>query len=236
MLIFFPVIVLASLFGKVTGGNVIYGLCRLWSDIFCLLTGVYHRNIYESPHDKSRSYIFVSNHISYMDIPAIMKSVRSQHVRVLGKAEMGKIPIFGYIYKSAVVTVDRESAVHRLRSIRTLKSVLNKGISVFICPEGTFNTTSQPLKSFYDGAFRIAIETQTPIKPLLFLDTYDRLSYKSIFSFTPGRSRTIFIDEVDVSGYSISEAHLLKEKVFTIMQAGLIRYKASWIGKAEPVD
>ncbi|MEO5648173.1 MAG: lysophospholipid acyltransferase family protein [Chitinophagaceae bacterium] len=236
MFLFFPAIVIASLFGKVSGGNVIYTICRLWADILCFLTGIRHINIYESPHDISRSYIFLSNHISYMDIPMIMKSVRKQHVRVLGKAGMGKIPVFGYIYKSAVVMVDRESASNRFRSIKVLKSVIKKGISVFICPEGTFNMGPEPLKSFYDGAFRIAIETQTPIKPLLFLDTYDRLSYESIFSFTPGKSRTVFLEEVDVSGYAISEVPLLKTKVYRIMKEALIRYNASWIGKEHYQD
>ncbi len=38
-----------------------------------------------------------------------------------------------------------------------------------VFPEGTFNMTTEPLKEFYDGAFRVAIETQTPVKPVLFL-------------------------------------------------------------------
>lgn len=229
MLLLFPFIVIASLFGSVNGGNMIYSICRLWADIFCILTGIIHTNIYETQHDLTASYIFLSNHISYMDIPAIMKSIRKQDVRVLGKSEMGKIPIFGYIYKSAVVMVNRESASNRFKSIKMLKAFLQKHISVFICPEGTFNMTAQPLKDFYEGAFRIAIETQTPIKPVLFLDTHDRLSYKSIFSFTPGRSRTVFLKEIDVQGYSIAEAPLLKLKVYKIMEEALIRYNASWI-------
>jgi 1-acyl-sn-glycerol-3-phosphate acyltransferase len=40
-------------------------------------------------------------------------------------------------------------------------------------PEGTFNETNAPLKDFYDGAFRIAIETKTAVKPVLFLDAYE---------------------------------------------------------------
>ena len=49
-----------------------------------------------------------------------------------------------------------------------------------VFPEGTFNMTTQPLKEFYDGAFRVAIETQTPVKPVLFLDAYSRMHYESI--------------------------------------------------------
>ncbi|MEJ7671377.1 MAG: 1-acyl-sn-glycerol-3-phosphate acyltransferase [Chitinophagaceae bacterium] len=93
------------------------------------------------------------------------------------------------------MSVDRNNAENRTRSVLTLKSIIKKQISVFICPEGTFNVTHKPLKEFYNGAFKIAIETQTPIKPILFLDTYDRLNYTSIFSLSPGRSRAVFLEE-----------------------------------------
>ena len=117
-----------------------------------------------------------------MDIPIIMKAIRNQPFRILGKSEMAKIPVFGFLYQHAVVMVDRSSAKKRAESVEHLKLFIRKGISVVIAPEGTFNMTNNPLKEFYDGAFRIAIETQTPIKPILFLDTYHRMHYKSIFT------------------------------------------------------
>jgi 1-acyl-sn-glycerol-3-phosphate acyltransferase len=125
--------------------------------------------------------------------------------------------------------VDRGSAEHRSRSVRQLKSVLKKGISIFIFPEGTFNETHQPLKHFYDGAFKIAIETGTPIRPVLFLDTYDRLRYDSLFRFRPGRSRAVFLREVQVSGMTSNDVEKLKSEVFKLMESGLIEWKASWI-------
>ncbi len=164
-----------------------------------------------------------------MDIPVLMTAFRHQHIRVLGKAEMTKIPIFGFIYKNAVVTVDRSDAAHRAKSVITLKSVIRKNISVVIAPEGTFNMTHAPLKEFYDGAFKIAIETQTPIKPVIFLDAYDRLHYKSIFSLTPGRSRAVYLEEIKVEGLQKADAVALKQKVYNVMEAALIKYKASWI-------
>src|SRR5690606_24017645 len=102
--------------------------------------------------------------------------------------------------KNAIVTVDRSSIQNRAESIRILKSILSKGISVVVFPEGTFNMTNKPLKEFYDGAFRLAIETQTPIKPVLFLDTYSRMHYNSIFAMTPGKSRIVYLDEISVEG------------------------------------
>jgi 1-acyl-sn-glycerol-3-phosphate acyltransferase len=200
----------------------------LWGDLWYFLIGIRHKNIYESPLEKDKQYIFVANHISYLDAPMIVKSLR-RPIRALGKSEMSKVPVFGFIYRRAVVMVDRRDAERRAQSVRILKSVLRRGISVFIFPEGTFNLTKKPLKSFFDGAFRIAIETQTPIKPLLFLDAYNRMNHKSIFSLNPGKSRTIFLETIDVDRYTMADVERLKQDVYALMERKLIEYGARWI-------
>ena len=232
LLVIFPLVVIASFFGKIAGGNFIYWLCHRWSDFVLLMLGIFHRNSFETSHDCTKQYVFVFNHSSFLDIPILFKSVRRQHFRVLGKAEMAKIPLFGYIYKNAVVMVERDKAEKRAKSVKQLISVLRKGISVVISPEGTFNMSDKPLKEFYDGAFKIAIETKTPIKPILILDAYDRMHYRSIFSLNPGRSRSVFLEEVSVDGLTLNDVASLREKVYKLMEEGLIRYKASWINIA----
>ncbi|WP_153797545.1 lysophospholipid acyltransferase family protein [Foetidibacter luteolus] len=221
VLLFVPFSLLA---GKIKGGNYIYWLCNKWAKLWYFFTGIRHKEIYEAPHDKSRQYIFVANHSSYMDIPPIVRAIH-QPVRVLGKYEMVKYPIFGLIYRSAVVVVDRSSAEKRARSVRALKSALQKGISIFIFPEGTFNQTDKPLKEFFDGAFRIAIETKTPIKPLLFVDSEKRMHWRGFFELTPGPCRVVYLAEVDVSQYSPADIAVLKQKVHDVMEEGLIKYK-----------
>lgn len=207
---------------------MIYRLCMLWGDIWFFLVFIFHRNIYEQPLDKNKQYIFVGNHISYLDAPMVVKTLR-RPIRALGKTEMGKVPVFGFIYKYAVVRVDRSDAEHRAKSVRNMMSVLKKGISIIVFPEGTFNMTADPLKDFYDGAFRVAIDTQMPIKPIIFLDAYDRMSYKSIFSLTPGRNRAVFLEEVPVEGLTQKDVTMLKQKVYDLMDRKLREYKASWI-------
>jgi 1-acyl-sn-glycerol-3-phosphate acyltransferase len=228
MLVIFPFVIIASFFGRIRGGNMILRLCMLWADLWFPLIFIFIKRIYEAPHDKKRSYIFVTNHISYLDAAILVKAYR-QSVRPLGRVELSKIPVFGFIYRNAIVTVDRSSAANRSKSVRILKSIIKKGISVLVFPEGTFNMTDQPLKEFYDGAFRVAIETQTPVKPVLFLDAYSRLNYKSIFSLTPGRCRIVYLDEISVEGLTIADVPKLKEKVFVIMENKLKEYKAAWI-------
>ena len=125
MFIIFPFVLFAGLFlDRIKGGNIAYSLCRLWADFVLLLIGIFHRNIYEAPHNRKVPYIFVSNHNSYMDIPEMMKAIRRQPVRILAKAELGKMPVFGLIYKTAVVAVDRTSPESRIKSIKILKSYL----------------------------------------------------------------------------------------------------------------
>jgi 1-acyl-sn-glycerol-3-phosphate acyltransferase len=229
MLLVLPFVVVYSFYGPVRGGNLIYKACLLWDRCWMTMVGIRHKMLRGPAPDPEKQYVFVANHISYLDIPLILLVIRHHAFRVLGKAEMKKVPIFGYIYSQAVVMVDRSSPEQRSKSARELLGVLRQGISVFIFPEGTFNETHAPLKEFYDGAFRLAIETQTPIKPILFLDAYDRMHYSSIFNLNPGRLRTVFLPEVSVEGLTMDDLQSLKEKVFQVMEANLVRRRASWI-------
>ena len=199
----------------------------LWADLWFPLIFIWHKKIYETPHNKKKAYIFLSNHISYLDAAIIVKAYR-QPIRPLGKVEMSKVPVFGLIYRNAIVTVDRSSAANRANSVRILKSLINKGISVLVFPEGTFNMGTTPLKEFYDGAFRVAIETQTPIKPVLFLDAYRRMPYESMFLMTPGSSRIVYLDEISVAGYTLANMEILKDKVYNIIEKKLMDYDAAW--------
>lgn len=220
--------------GRIKGGNLVFAACKVWADLWFPMIFIRHRNIYEQPLDPDASYIFVANHISYLDAAIIPKTFR-RPVRPLGKVELARIPIFGFIYKNTIVTVDRSSAGNRAKSVQLLKSILRKGISVLVFPEGTFNTTGMPVKEFYDGAFRIAIETGTSIRPVLLLDTFERMHYSSIFSLTPGRNRCIFLEEIPVKGYSVKQTKQLRDRVQLLMQEKLKEYRAAWI-KDAPVS
>jgi len=227
MLLIFPFALIAGFFGRIKGGNMTIRLCMIWADLWFPLIFIWHKKIYEAPHDRKRSYIFVSNHISYLDAPILVKAYR-QPFRPLGKAEMSKVPVFGFIYRNAIVTVHRSNVHDRAKSVRILKSLINKGISVMVFPEGTFNMTTKPLKEFFDGAFRVAIETQTPVKPVLFLDAYRRMPYESLLLMTPGRSRIVYLEEIPVEGYTLADVGKLKDKVYDIMEKKLVEYDAGW--------
>jgi 1-acyl-sn-glycerol-3-phosphate acyltransferase len=212
-------------FGKAKLSKRIYKVCRYWAKTWYLFIGVWHKEIFESKHDFKTPHIFVANHNSYMDIPPIVQ-LKHQPIRPLGKFESSKIPIFGWVYRAAVILVDRSSPEKRAKSLRNLKAALHKRSSIFIFPEGTFSMTSeQPLKSFFNGAFKLAIEMQVPIQPILMIDAVDRMHYESIFSLTPGPNRVVYLPAIDVSKYNLEDIEKLKNEVYQMMDEGLRRYR-----------
>ncbi|KIC92727.1 lysophospholipid acyltransferase family protein [Flavihumibacter solisilvae] len=223
LLLLLPGFFIGSLFGRIKGGNLIYRICNWWSDAWLFLIGIRVPVIHEAEKSEHRPCIFVANHISYLDIPMIVKVIR-EPVRVLGKQEMAKIPVFGFVYRNAVVMVDRKDTSQRAKSVNILKRVLGRNVSIFIFPEGTFNESGAPLKSFYDGAFRIALETRTPIQPVIFPDTVKRLNHKSVFSLNPGICRAVYLPMVNTDEYADSDVRVLKAKVFSMMESALVRY------------
>ena len=214
--------------GPIRGGNLIYKACGIWADIWFPLVGIFTSKTGYKVPEKGAEFVYVANHISWLDAAVVVQTFRHP-MRPLGKAEVGKIPIFGFIYRKAVVMVDRSNPEARHKSVLRLKSVLRKGVSILVFPEGTFNETHLPLAPFYDGAFRIAIETGTPIKPVLLLDTYERMPYESNFSLNPGRSRVVFLDEIPVLGLKNEDIPALRDKTHRLMSEALINAQASWI-------
>jgi 1-acyl-sn-glycerol-3-phosphate acyltransferase len=223
LIIVFLLALPASLLGEIRGGNAIYKICRAWADVWFFGVGIRHENIYTYRPDKNSPCIYVANHSSFLDAASIPKAVRFP-VRALGKIELTKAPLFGFIYRKTIVVVDRSDPEHRAESVRRLIAQLRTGISIFIFPEGTFNKTGDLLGPFYDGAFRMAIETGYPVQPLLFLDTKTRLPRASIFLLNPGRSRALFLEPVPVAGLTLDDLSLLKATVRAKMEEGLKDY------------
>ena len=216
---------LALPFGKEKLSEHVYFICRYWGKILYFFMGVRHSEIFEAPHDFNRAHIFVGNHNSYMDIPSIVQ-LKHQPIRPLGKFESSKIPLFGLIYRQAVVMVDRGDSEKRAQSLLNLKAALEKHISIFIFPEGTFSMTeAYPLKSFFNGAFKLAIEMNVPIQPVLMIDSVDRMHFSSMLTLTPGRHRVVYLETIEVSGYTLNQMDALKNLVFKKMEEGMRRYR-----------
>lgn len=102
-----------------------------------------------------------------------------------------------------------------------MKKVLAAGMHMSIYPEGTRNRTSEPLKKFYDGAFKLAVSTGNAIIPAVILHSKKALPLNKKFYFWPHRLQMHFLEAVPVNGQSSEQ---LREKVFGIMKDYYIKH------------
>jgi 1-acyl-sn-glycerol-3-phosphate acyltransferase len=216
MILFLPGFLIPPLFGP-GGVSITHFFIKGWSWVFSFLNGIPYEIVDRHKIIPHRSYIFVSNHNSYMDIPPLVVTIRGQF-RALAKKELLGLPVFGWIANVMCVTVDRSSNDSRRKSMEHLKKILDMEISVLIFPEGTQNRTKDLMQPFYDGAFRIAIETQEPVLPIVVLGTKEILPPGKA-TIRPGKVRVIVGDEVSTAGLALSDAKKLKEEVFMRMTA-----------------
>ena len=128
---------------------------RVWMDIFLALVGCPLTIRGREYFKKGKTYIVVCNHNSLIDVPVSSPGIPGGN-KTIAKAEMAKIPLFGLIYQTGSMLVDRKNETSRRDSFTKMKEVLDMGLHMCIYPEGTRNTF-EPIKSFHDGAFRLAV-------------------------------------------------------------------------------
>ncbi|MEP2668156.1 MAG: lysophospholipid acyltransferase family protein [Cyclobacteriaceae bacterium] len=219
MILYLPGILIPFVFGD-RAAAISFKFLKLWSWTFSKLNFIPYRISGLEHVDRKKSYIYVSNHTSYLDIPGITLTIPTQF-RPLAKKELKKIPVFGWIAQSACIIVDRSSNESRRKSMEHLKEILAMGISVLIFPEGTQNRSKERLQPFYDGAFRIAIETQQPIIPIVVLNA-GKLMPPNKIHIEPGTIKVIVGEEITTDQLTLKETSTLKEKVFEKMEAMII--------------
>jgi 1-acyl-sn-glycerol-3-phosphate acyltransferase len=213
MLIVMPFILIISLlFKHKQAQDIIFIFLKVWAGIFSVLCFFPIRSRGYKLHNPDKAYIYVSNHNSYLDAIAVVLSI-SGSVKPLGKIEMVKTPLFGMIYKRVVVLIDRKDKESRARSVEELKTDLARGQSILIFPEGTMNKTESNLADFYDGAFRLAIETQTDIAPMAILNARNLLPRANPLDVKPGTVTCVFDEPIQVAGLKPEDLEDLKERV-----------------------
>jgi 1-acyl-sn-glycerol-3-phosphate acyltransferase len=214
MILFLPGLVLPFFFG-LRAGRVGYFFLWLWSWIFSILTFIRYEFYGRENFRKGKSYVLVSNHTSFLDLPGLRMLIPGQF-RPLAKKELKKIPVFGWIAQAATIIVDRSSHESRKKSIDKLKWVLKQGISILIFAEGTQNRTKEILQPFHEGAFRIAVDTQQPIIPIVVIGA-GKLMPPGTIDLKPGKIRIYVGTEIPTEGLTASDASTLKQKTFEVM-------------------
>lgn len=207
IIVLFPILIVSI--SRESWYPFFFRLARLWSKFILFGMGFYPVIMRDVVHEKGASYMFVANHTSMTDIMLMLYVSRNPFVFV-GKAELAKIPLFGFFYKRTCILVDRSNARSRHNVFIEAQKRLNNGLSVCIFPEGGVPEDEDVLLAeFKDGAFRLAIEHRIPIAPMTFHDGKKRFSY-TFFSGGPGKMRVRVHDIIPTKILEMEDKRMLK--------------------------
>jgi len=167
---------------------------------------------------KPKTAIYVSNHISNIDPPALFGGL--PRIAVILKKELRKIPLLGYIMgMGGFIYVDRKARNSRKHALEAGVATLRDGISLLIFPEGTRSKTDEMLP-FRPGPFTMAIEAGAPLVPITVHGTRE-LMPKGTLAIRPGRIRIICREPIATEGLRATDRPALMDRVRAIMQQDL---------------
>jgi 1-acyl-sn-glycerol-3-phosphate acyltransferase len=158
-----------------------------------------------------RTHVFVSNHASLFDIPAVIAGAPG-NVRIVYKKELERIPIFGWCLKwGAYIGIDRGNRADAMRSVEEAARKIREGDSVLLFAEGT-RTLDGKLQSFKRGAFNLAVRSGVPVVPLAINGTFTILR-KGLMAVNSGPVEIILGAPIAV------DPNGGKEEEFRVMEA-----------------
>ena len=213
LIIFIPSMLSYLFKDEVKGQNYFIWVSRVWmqSWLYMILCPV--KVIGRENFEKNKTYVIVYNHNAFLDVPLSAPFVPGGN-KTIAKSSFGKVPIFGWFYKRGGIMVDRNKENSRVKSYEEMRATLKKGIHMCIYPEGTRNRTGTPLKTFYDGAFKLATDAQKEIVPCVIIGTNKAMPVKKSFYLLPTRLKMIFLPSVSSEDI---DTKTLNKKVYDIM-------------------
>lgn len=198
---------------RIWGYTIVYG-----SFLFPVVKYKKHKRKFPSP------CVIVSNHTSYLDIVLTPFYVKDTAL-FMGKSELLKAPLFRYFFVYMDIPVNRKSTTGSHRALVEAGKRLDLGYNMIIYPEGTISSEGK-LRAFKNGAFKLAIEKQVPIVPVVNLNNWQFLQNGGFFKSygRPGIPRIIVGEAIETKGMKEEDIDELKKKVFTFTQQELDKY------------
>ena len=152
---------------------------RTWSRMIARTAGVRVRVHGAENIRDGASYVFLSTHQSYMDIPVMLGHLPAQ-LRIAAKREVFRIPFLGWhMHRGGHIPINRGSTSEAVETLRRAAQEIREGVSVFLYPEGT-RTRDGSLQPFKKGGFKFALQTGLPAVPVTIVGTRQVLPRDSI--------------------------------------------------------
>ena len=166
--------------------------------------------------DWNKSYIICANHTSLLDISALA-ILWKRDVSFMGKVELLKNPITSIFFKTIDIPVDRVSKLSSYRAFKMAQKRIEEGRSVIIFPEGGIEGGYPPqLQPFKNGPFRLAIENNVPILPVVIHDLWHLLWDEGRGGSRPGFCSIEVLSPIETKSLGINDTDALREHVFLL--------------------
>jgi 1-acyl-sn-glycerol-3-phosphate acyltransferase len=219
LLVFSFTLPLYALFGTRVY-RIYFSVYKYGARVWFFLVGVKYR-VENDEVLSAGTGVIVANHSSHIDL---MNGAAASplNTRALAKISLKKIPLLGFLFSTVSVFVDRSSAESRERSVVALSEALQGGYTLFMFPEGTRNRTNNALQPFYNGAFKLAIQEQKPIYPMVILYTRKIMPMQGI-QFRPGKITVKYLSPISTVGIKTENLSKLRQSIFTAMEAEILK-------------
>lgn len=176
-------------------GKITHYLSKAFGNGILFIAGVNVEVEGKDKLDAKENYIFISNHLSYFDIPILMKAIPN-NVRFVYKDSLTKIPVLGWgMYLGKYIPINRDNVREAMKSLKKAAKRVVEGISVVIFPEGTRSMDGTP-GEFKRGMFVIADEAKVPLVPTTIIGS-NSIMPRGKFEIKSGKVKVVFSDPVE---------------------------------------
>lgn len=181
-------------------GRTFHAMSRAWSTLILFLFGIHVITKGKEHVDPSQHYIYISNHASAFDIPAVVNGIPDD-IRFVLKKELTRIPLWGWALKYGhYISIDRGRARDAVKSLEEAAERMRNGASVILFAEGT-RTRDGKLQPFKRGAFTLAVKAGIPVVPVTINNTF-RIMRKGSWQITPSDIELVLSEPVPTLGIS----------------------------------
>ena len=176
-------------------GMITHYLSKYFGGGILLIAGVKVETEGLEKLNASDNYIFISNHLSYFDIPILMKAIPN-NVRFIYKDSLTKIPILGWgMYLGKYIPINRDNVREAMKSLKKAAVRIQNGISVVIFPEGTRSMDGSP-GEFKRGMFVMADEAKVPLVPTTIIGS-NNIMPRGKFQIKSGNVKVVFSEPIE---------------------------------------
>lgn len=192
-------------------GRTFHWTSRMWSKFILWLFSIKVKSTGSEYISPGKHYIYISNHASAFDIPAVVVGIPDD-IRFVLKKELTRIPIWGWALKYGhYISIDRGKARDAMKSLDEAAGRMRHGASVILFAEGT-RTRDGKIQPFKRGAFTLAVKAGIPIIPVTINNTFKILP-KGSMRVSPADIELVFdrpIPTENIDGRE-GEQHLMEQ-------------------------